>query len=216
MLKLMTLLPPPPLARLALPCSLLAVLALSLPMAAQAQATCPSGLELRESLNTLSCERLRQCTHAEVAIRIAHSQTKKGGAEMFRALERYRYCSQNRGDWTEERWMDKCTQQGWKVSRHFTADFLAEWDIPNGVDIHTTEYCVAHKKNPSRYKLYFDGNGFLYEQQHCEQDRDNDGSFEGENRRLLTGYEARVSGSPNCSPVGPNPTQIPKWVAPWD
>ena len=195
-----------------------AIIALALTAGTQAQVTCPSGVELQNNLLSLTCERLRACTHAEVAIRIAHSQTRKGaGADMFRALEKYRYCSQGRGSWTEQQWMDKCTQQGWKVAALITPAQRAEWAIPNGVDLNTTKHCWAHKTK-SQYRLYSDGNGFVYEQQHCTQDQDNDGSYEvPEGKYLqLTGYETRVSGSPNCDPIGPNPTDTPKWVEPWD
>ncbi len=134
---------------------------------------------------------------------------------MFRVLEKYRYCTQGKGSWTEQQWVDKCTQQGWKVVQHFlqtnprlpaTTAIAAfrEYAIPEGVDLQTTPYCVAHKTR-SQYKLYFDGNGFVYEQQQCDQDRDNNGS-----------YETLISGAANCSPIGASPETTPKWVAPWD
>ena len=212
---------PPPLDRLTAaltPALVVLTLALALPAnPAQAQTTCPSGHELISlPLTAISCERFQQCgSQGEVAVRFASALQSTGSGDMFRILKKYRYCTQGKGSWTEEQWMDKCTQQGWKVVQHFlqtdprqpavsaTAAFR-QYAIPAGVDLQTTSYCVAHKTK-SQYKLYFDGNGFVYEQQHCEQDRDNNGS-----------YERRVSGSPNCSPVGSSPTGIPKWVAPWD
>ena len=177
--------------------------------AAQAQATCPSGVELK-SPSLISCERLQQCgSQGEVAVRFASAITGKGDGDMFRLLEKYRYCTQGKGSWTEQQWVDKCTQQGWKVVAYFFGtiqnpqvqfpDFVIPSDKTRN-DLETTPYCAPHKTNPSRYKLYFNGNGFVYEQQHCSQDRDNNGS-----------YETRVSGSPNCSD-----SHTPKWVAPWD
>ncbi len=180
--------------------------ALALPSAVMAQATCPSGAELL-NFERIPCARLRHCTQADVAVRINTAYGRKGsGTIMFGALERYRYCTQGRGSWSEQQWVDKCTQQGWKVVRRYSplTTTLPGFALPAGVDLNTTPYCVLHKTNP-RYRVYFDGNGFLYQHNQCDQDRDNNGS-----------YETRVSGSPNCSPAGPSPTQVPKWVAPWD
>ena len=180
--------------------------ALALPAAVMAQATCPSGAELL-NFERIPCARLQHCTQADVAVRINTAYGKVGsGTIMFGALEKYRYCTQGRGSWSEQQWVDKCTQQGWKAVRHYgnLAATLAQFALPAGVDLNTTAYCVPHRTN-SRYRLYFDGNGFVYEHNRCDQDRDNNGS-----------YETRVSGSPNCSPVGSSPTQVPKWVAPWD
>ena len=200
----MTMIPPPPPPRnrgLTALVTLLVAVTLTLPMAAQAQTTCPSTIS-----QSSSCEQLRRCTHAEVAVKTLGN---------WRALENYRYCTQNKGSWSEQQWVDKCTQRGWKVAAHFysftqntPAGAFPGFAIPDGVThttLETTPYCVAHKTNPSRYRLYFNGNGFVYEQQQCDQDRDNNGS-----------YETVVMGDDNCSPVGITPTQVPKWVAPWD
>ncbi len=137
-------------------------------------------------------------------------------ANMFDLRHRWLWCTE-RGSWTSQQWDDDCTRKGWFPAGHIEngvdtiayqnyrfAEAVNDGRTLAGLSGGSVAYCVVHKTNPD-YAYYYNGRGFVYSRNRCIQDRDGNGT-----------HETAIWGDDNCSPQGPTPTHIPKWVAPWE
>jgi len=139
------------------------------------------------------------------------------GGNILAVLQRSEECTET-VSWTDQQWDDDCTRKGWFPAGHIVigeasiaeqnykfAEALADNGVTRAsLSGGSTAYCVRHKTNPD-YAYYYNGNGFVYSRNRCIQDRTGNGT-----------HETAIWGDDNCSPQGPTPTHIPKWVPPWE
>jgi len=156
-----------------------------------------------------SCEEIKKLSHAEFLWANYRNNladaTHKAGEDNggWYVTTRYFFCTRGQGSWTDEQWQDECTAKGWfRADQMDTVTNRGSYGFPS-TNLNTTEFCALHKTNPGRYGLYFNGNGWVYSQAVCHQDRNGDGT-----------YETRAVGVRNCDQQGLNPTYEPKWVDP--
>jgi len=130
-----------------------------------------------------------------------YKATSDGSTHREAVTQRWFFCIRGKGSWSDEDWQDDCTARGWqRVGGNF-AGYQFPDPRPN---LSTTELCALDTAAPQN-AFYFAGNGWMYQQRACSQDRDGDSRGHA---------ETRVQGVPNCHHQGLNPMYKPKWVDP--